>query len=540
MGNTDVGLNLKVNAREVETLGTKMRRAFDSSIGRAFNSSMRDLRRSISENTRETERLVRQLREVERGSQAYDKLIAKLRGVRRETRDLNSDLRDLGGGGEIGGRAARGAAFQTLASGGRAAPAIATQMLTRTGMGLMMSGTLAATGVGLGIAGALGGASLLYGGFSSAMSAANQYRELEQAQMQAAPFLGTNRFRDVRGAGARFGLGAAQAVGVGGQLARGMYSPAGGADVGEALALQQLYGVDVGLTGQFRGAAMRAGVGLGVGPTSAYARAAVGTGGMLGLEGAAMVEYLQEQTQILKSMERAGQIIHIPSLLASQVQTQRQLGIEGYRASAVTSGFGQGVRRIGMQGMQSGLDVRVMRALGYTGNETVEEYSDLMLRAQDVGSSSKYLIPFLQSFIGEEAAGSPAFGARLIQRALGALGTEVGANEARTMMSNLFEADPEKRQKVFDSIIRASEADPTARGEGMARTVGRMSVSLAEVDNRLVDVGARIADTAVALQSVSVHFAKTFTNVLAPAMNDTARLLERASARLESMLRMRP
>lgn len=217
-------LEFKVNAREVNALGRKLKEVFGTQHARQYNTAQREITKSLHENAQATEKIASAMQKVERGSKAWKQLNKDLRAATQESRNLERAMSGLqrvqqrisggGGMGRAGGAlGGRGAVGQGMAAG----------------MGI---GTAGAMGTALGaipVAGALAAGSMY-----AAFQAYGSYVSQQQAVAGATPFLlsAGERYRRTQVAAAQAGVAPQlQVTATGGGSGMGMRAATAGQTV---------------------------------------------------------------------------------------------------------------------------------------------------------------------------------------------------------------------------------------------------------------------------------------------------------------------
>lgn len=561
-------LRIKVNARDVDTLGQKIKRALSDRVGKMFNRSMWDVNKALRDNVAETERIVRAMQKVDRESEAYARLAQRLNRANQEAKQLQQTLQRVGGGGG-GPRGGGGGGGRGL----RGAP-----MLPMPGMGALGTAFMGLPIIGGLLAGAVGASS----------SAFSSYSSLQQTQMQVAPYLmnsraalgytpemyrpgvqrsmlGTAGHAGVRSmitgafgplgvddyiegkqgrararvpfdragmtaVGQGFGVKPQQAIMQAAVLSQSMYGPAGAGDLEQALAARQVFGIGTGQLGAFRGAMRRTGYGPDAGNRNEVTMTLM-TAVKLGLEASEVAEYMQQQTGFLKSLESQG-------LRASNAELQAinsgvaATGIRGFRAQSITQGFARGAIRVGQQGMQSAADVRLMRAMGYTGRGGAEEYAKYMMMAQDPGIAARYMPEYVQSFTRGMDPNSD-YAAMMVQRAMGKMGVQLGPVEARQMAlgGSAFKKGMAGSVGATASYaeLNGIEGIMARSGRQIAGVTGSTVVEQAGIEQLRIEAGAKVARSMLDLERSVVDIANSFGNALAPAVEELTAAIKAAT-----------
>lgn len=550
-------LDFKVQKRELSGLGRFLDRLFDTRRTRAFNRGMREVRRALNDNVRETENLVRAMAKVERGTDAYKRMADRLREVNREAGLLRSSLANLGGaggggGGGGGGRrrlgGGRGVAWDLLTSGGRAAPAMAKMGLAELGTGLMAgAGVLSAeTGIGLAIGGLIGAIGLAVGGFMAAQQTFQSYTRQQQVQMQAAPFLlragGPSTGRITRGFGAAgipFGVAPQEALMQAAVMSQAMYRPAEAPDLTQALAYRQRFGIGVGQSAGFRGALGRVQYGR---RSNAGGRQnlalAIETARGLGLEAGEIPEFLQQQTGFMQQLASRGTMMDSAQLL-SAAEAMGSIGIRGFRTMPIATAFAGNVEQMGRTGIQGAADVRMMRALGWTGRGGAEEYARIMNRAQNPRHALAAMPDYIEQFIGDYGIDPNSELATMVtQRALRRRGVEIGVGEARRFVQGTGDL----RQAMASSWAASVSGETLDRittgrvdeAKALAGRTGGAIIRQAEIEAKRIEAGAKVAKVMLEMAESTAIIANIWGNTLAPVSGELAEQFKKLLSELKS------
>jgi len=300
-----------------------------------------------------------------------------------------------------------------------------------------------------------------------------------------------------RTVGRGFGYDATESVQLAQQMSQTAGRPAGAGTLGVGLALQRLFGVDVGLSG----GAMRGLRQTGNAGSMTEVATMVALAVASGLEGSEISEELQKHTAYLQQQASQGNRIDNNKFLGARAGLVAQ-GIDNFRAGDMLRSFGDGVGAMGRRGAQSATDLRMMRAMGYTGKGGFEEYAEYMLKAQNRGEAMAAMPAYLKQF---DVAGLGESGkAFFAQRALGQFGTNIGADEAKNI----------RGLKPFQDFTGLQDTDSiVAAGLDLTATTGGSLVAEAGIRNQRIGVGGQIAGTAQALSRATNSMAKSVGNL---------------------------
>lgn len=553
----------------------------------AMEGLSKQMSRSVDLTEKIHKKIKRFTREAGEGISALTRKVGELNSVLATTGTTGSSGGGGGGGGGI--RPSGGsyipyrvtsldqAAFTTLATGGLGAPSAFQQVLwtkglnalgyagrkfhyaeaarARAGMsaaaakahaartGIPLAAT-AAGAVNLGATGmmALGGATVAAGilalgalswhGWSRGNQLASGYFDYERQRMQSAPFVAPGSLLGESSGypvGQGLGYGPAQALGSLTQAAMGMYRDF---DPGKGNLEQRLmfsaargYGISPGAFGGFMGAAERTGTKKRYGAARLAARTISVAEENLGLKGQAIVDHFQEMAGFIQQQAAMGQKVDVNSLLAQQAVLKNQ-DIPGYLTAGIVNNFAASAQSLGMRGMQSALDVRLMRAAGYDGTGGAEGYATAMLNIQHAGRDPELMFKFFNQILGETGTRGTDFGALVVQRAVSQMGGHIGAQEARIISGmDVTQAD----------IARIGNSIGGYDGKGLMAKARRVAdkhpfiQELAGLEGREIGIGAEYARNTLDLRSALDHLASAVAqhfiepiNMLTGAINDLA------------------
>jgi hypothetical protein len=306
--------------------------------------------------------------------------------------------------------------------------------------------------------------------------------------------------------GAQFGVNPAQAL----QSAAGASRAAGravGADqFGHMLGVERITGIDTAQQGAFMRGSRRTG---GSGDATKVIEEAM----VRGLQGSELGEELQKQTAYLEQQANKGIKLDQGAFL-SMNQALTGVGIDPFRAGDLARGFAGGGQRIGDSGPSSGVDVRLMRAMGYTGTGGAEEYAGARL-AMEKPENVMAALPGLLKDIGSAGGGGMGSNMKTLtaRSILRSVGMDVSADEASKLMSGELSMEEFKGGQL-------SGAGATGRDLTSGTLKGE-----AGIEAERIATGARVATT-------MQNLART-TNNMAEAAASFAPILDRMTASME-------
>jgi hypothetical protein len=192
------------------------------------------------------------------------------------------------------------------------------------------------------------------------------------------------------------------------------------------------------------------------------------------------------------------------------------------RAFSVARQFGGGVANTMRQGPRSGLDLRLMRAAGYTGTGGWEEYSKYKMMLQDPGMSATLLPSLLQNVLsGVEGTWTRA---NLAQGVVGAYGGALDADSALALGNSKF---------AKGKIVGGSIADMISQGLGVTEATGGLVVGEAGLQASRISAGMKVAPTVQALERASIAVTNAFEDTLGPAIFKLANGIDDLTAKLK-------
>lgn len=314
--------------------------------------------------------------------------------------------------------------------------------------------------------------------------------------------------------GQAFGLTPQAALQQASGFAQAAGRPTGAGEFGAALALQQLFGVSTQATGAHMLASRWTG---NMGDVQEVANL-IGVAVSGGLEGSEISMLLQEQSGWLRGMYQQGNNVTLPGILTGAATLSASGVIDPFRQMSYSRDFGAGAARMSRAGPQTGADLRLMRAMGFTGQKGFEEYAQYRLMGQDAGVASGAMYDYLKSFM------DPNMGqwsqALVLQQAMGAMGANITADDALRMSQGLSKGS--FTEVDLKKIVEA--------GKGLASATGGSVIAQAGIEAERIGVGGEVAPAVQALERASLNLAQTLTGTLGQAVNDFAYAVEDATS----------
>lgn len=228
--NIRTNLDIRANARQVDTLTKKFRELFSPKTTKEFNSEIGKVNRALEDQKRRIGDIAAAMAKVKQESAVYRQLEKDLKQATRQAGHLDRALT------AVSRSAARGRGLGGPGGGGGAGGASGGSGMRLGGMQLAMPGQGALTA-------ALGavpfGGAIAAGSLMAATQAYGGFVQLQQARMQAAPYLassaslmGYKRQQLTAAVPARAATGGGGTTAVGGELMAGMFE--GGVPIGGA------------------------------------------------------------------------------------------------------------------------------------------------------------------------------------------------------------------------------------------------------------------------------------------------------------------
>lgn len=323
----------------------------------------------------------------------------------------------------------------------------------------------------------------------------------------------------IRQVGARYGSAGPEALQEAAAMAQASQGRANADDYEFAKANQSLFGTGVDQTGTLLGELSYTGNQGG----RTDAAAIIGSAVARGLESSEINTYLERTAGFLSSMAQNGMKVDAAALIRGE-ERLANTGIAGWRAGAIAQSFGAGASEAGFNGPGGAADWHMMRANGYTGKGGAAEYAKARMSMQDAGGQADKIGEYLSGIVPKNAP--PEVQALIVQKAMSAMGTRVGPEEAAKLAAGVSgQGFGGPGGKDYLQKILASGATSTA-GYGSV-------VAEAGIENERAVTGGRIAGAMQNLERTTNNMAATFENVLGGALNGAADALAGFTAALK-------
>jgi hypothetical protein len=333
------------------------------------------------------------------------------------------------------------------------------------------------------------------------------------------------------------GLDFLQSVQEAGQLIQ-----AGGGWVGEAtrrgaistgFAAKTMYGVDYETSGGYLRAARRGGM------ISVGAEQDAGTlllSGLkdavtLGLTGAEVPEYLQTMVGQFQQWQTTGLPLNDKGF-GRVALSLSQAGIAAPRAMEMTRGISNYLQGMGQRGIQSGLDLYMLHAVGgykgggaagyvgaITGMESLKGSTEGLTKESPIG---KALLGVVQMM----ALGSPAGQQIFMQKQLGKMGIAAGMEESGLILKNLTGAKLTSKEQmaINRENLQREQATPelaALQGKDALLTTAKKYIDeltpglkkQSEIQNHQLEVGTRLLTAVQSLESSATNTNSAFASL---------------------------
>jgi hypothetical protein len=274
----------------------------------------------------------------------------------------------------------------------------------------------------------------------------------------------------LEGMGVRMGLGPMQMQELLGQFMGARGGMAGGAQdqIQEAMAAQLRFGVGPQQAGQFARMQMAGG-----GGTQGASLATTLQGAFVtGLEGSQIPEFLETLVELGQSAEQRGLKLD-PQEFVKMSMTLGRAGFEGLQAKRVAGGFVEATRGLAERGVQTPMDVMMLRAAGFRPEQGPGSYAKAVAALEDPQQQQSIMNNALRA-ISEGAGGPPEMQALLTKRALGKMGIRVGMAQASDVLASYQQGSP----PAINDLL-AEQAARGGRG-GMIAEAGAMVPAAAQ------------------------------------------------------------
>lgn len=324
--------------------------------------------------------------------------------------------------------------------------------------------------------------------------------------------------------GERLGLKPQEALQQAAALAQAAGAPVTGSEFGSAMGIQRTTGVGLGQQGGAVRALRHAG-GLGTGQAVQAMADTVASAVSVGLEGSEISGELQKQTAFLQQQADMGVKFDATSILAAQAALTVRSGgaISGYRSGDIARGFAAGGAEVGRRGPKDALDLRMMRAVGFTGEGGAEEYAATRLKMQDPGVIVRALPKLLAQFQGTGLG--PEMQTLVTQQVMGRFGAQVGVGEARALSAGVGDIGAFQGGADLQSLRRSARDLTAATGGDLVIEAG--------IERERIAMGKEAAKGMQTLSRITNDFAGTLQNTVMPLIDTLFGGLEGFSSRLE-------
>lgn len=323
--------------------------------------------------------------------------------------------------------------------------------------------------------------------------------------------------------GIQLGLKPQEALQQAASLAQAAGSPVSASEFGSAMGIQRTTGVGLSQQGSAIRALRQSG-GMGTGEAVQAMADTVAAAVSIGLEGSEITNELTKQTAFLQRQADMGIKFDATSILATQAALATQTGgaVSGFRAGDIARGFAAGGSEVGHTGPKNAMDLRLMRALGFTGKGGAEEYAAIRLKMQDPGEVMKAMPKLLGQFRGK------GFGPNMEllqqQQVLAQYGVRAGASEV---------AGIARMGEVGDFTGGTDLASLRTSAQELTRATGGSLIAEASIENERIGVGSKVAPSMQSLSRITNDLAGTLQNTVGPVIDVMLGQLEGFTGRLE-------
>jgi hypothetical protein len=307
-------------------------------------------------------------------------------------------------------------------------------------------------------------------------------------------------------AGISFGLKPQDAIMQAAAMSRAAGAPMSAQDFTAGMAMQRTAGVGV----EDQGALMKQLRYTGNSGSTQEVANMIGVAVAGNLEGSEIGDFLREQTGWLQGIYARGDDVSMAGINQSTADLQASGVTDMFRASGYARSFAGHASQVGRNGPSSGSDLRLMRAMGYTGAGGIGEFSRISMAMQNPGEAAKGMKGYLDSFKMDGMDEHTQ--ALVIQRAMGSMGTNVSAKDAYALSKGmqsgtLAEADLEK-------IIKS--------GRELSGQMGGNLIAEGSIEADRIKEGAKVAESMQHLSRTVNNIAGLYNNTLGPAVTDLA------------------
>jgi hypothetical protein len=307
------------------------------------------------------------------------------------------------------------------------------------------------------------------------------------------------------GVGIGLGFGPMQQAAMKGEMFRargGRFDDAGQEQFNQAMAAQIRFGTSMGQAGQFGRMGLAGGGGTGMQGLATVLQGAVA----VGLKGSQVPEFLQTLVSLGQSAEKQGIKLNVTEFGKMTMQL-RQGGLKGLQGQRVAGGFVQAAQGLASRGVQSPLDVLMLRGAGFQPGQGLEGYAAAMQRLEEPDAE---LMSNVMGMITQGTGGFGTGGRRLLaKRALGRMGIQVGLRQAGA----LTEAFGRGEVPDISGLLAAQRQQGGAAGlmERARGLVPGTAVEAAGLEQRRIAAG-RKADWVVGFEKAAIDSAASLNN----------------------------
>jgi hypothetical protein len=236
------------------------------------------------------------------------------------------------------------------------------------------------------------------------------------------------------GLGTEFGIAPTQTTALKGQFfgrRGGLYGVGGSArQFQESLAAYRAYGISPEQAGGLARMGMPGGGGTGGGDLARVLQSAE----VMDLRGSQVVEYLQQLVSLGQGAEQRGVKINV-SEFVKQTMTLRQAGFQGQRIARVAGGLQGAAMDLSQRGVQSPMDMLLLRAAGFDPAGGPESLARAKNRLASEGMRAEILKNLITDVTkGARQGGGPEMKKYLVRMAFGELQTPITPREAGKLL----------------------------------------------------------------------------------------------------------
>lgn len=278
------------------------------------------------------------------------------------------------------------------------------------------------------------------------------------------------------------------------------------AQLREALIVRRRFGIGAEVSGGFQ-RMFQPGGGGAVAGQQTLSRV-IGSAMAQGLKGVRINEYLQSLVEIGRRAEQTGVKINVQELTQGAIG-MAAMGIAPGQAGRVAGGVQQAAMRVSAQGVQSPMDLLVMRAAGWDPTQGREGYFAASNKL--AGGMTAEMMQRLVGMVTTGAAGGgPEERVTMVRRAMGKMGVQVGPEQARKFIRSfeggeLTEATRAEFQRLTgrgEELGQVGKFYQEARGGG--RRLGGAAITEAGLERARIGAGAEFAGLMASMQKATI------------------------------------